>query len=208
MTVRKKLQKIGNSTGLILDRDLLEVLYPGGITDELVLVEVVGNALVIRREDAPVVEPETAVEAAVEAPVELPGLNASERLIVEALKDGPRRIPELVEAVGRSRVTVSASLKRLKETDWVRQTGRDWRLSPAAQRRLETDEGRRFAQLPPSLARLVLALEDGPLTAAELEERLALPRRTVNDQLRRALAEGIVSVAGEATPVYSLTVST
>lgn len=73
---------------------------------------------------------------------------------------------------------------------------------------METDEGHRFAELPPNLARLALALEDGPLTAAEITEKLGLPRRTANDALRRAIAEGLIEAKGDVIPTYSLRGST
>lgn len=88
------------------------------------------------------------------------------------------------------------------------QTGRDWRLSPTALARLGTGEGRLASELPPPLARLAVLLEGGPLTAAEITEKLGLPRRTANDALRRAIAEGLIEAKGDVIPTYSLRGST
>lgn len=205
MTVRKKLQRLGNSRVLLLDRDLLAALLPDGDLDATLLVEVVGSALVVRREDAlaPTVE---AVElAATAAAPDVPGLSPTERKVLDALRRGPATRGELAEVVSRTPETVSTALKRLKSDDWVTQTGRDWRLTPLAKRRLETDEGKRYAELPPSLARLVLALEAGPLTADEVADALGVPRRTANELLARGGREGLVAIDDDPSrPRYSL----
>lgn len=207
MTVRKRLQRIGNSHGLVLDRDLLAALAPDGDLNASLLVEVVGNALVVRREGTFAPTPGQVTGAAIVSPPDLPaGLSPTDRLVLEALTTRSTATRgEIATAIGRSPETVSASLKRLKGDEWVTQTGRDWRLSLTARRRLETDEGQRFASLPPSLARLAVALEAGPLTAGEVAEALGVPRRTANALLARATREGLVQVSGGATPAYSLT---
>lgn len=202
--VRKKLQKVGNSHGIVLDRDLLAGLVPDGNLDAALLVEVVGSALVVRREDAPAPAPGEVERAATIAAPDLPGLTPTERLLLDALRSGAATRGEIADAVQRAPETVSNALKRLKGDGWVTQTGRDWRLTPDARRRLETDEGRRFAELPPTLARLALALEAGPLTAGEVAEALNVPRRTANALLARATRDGLVSVGGNATPQYAL----
>jgi len=199
MTVRKKLQKLGNSRVLLLDRDLLEALLPAGNLEATLLVEVVGGALVVRREGAPTPSEAAVAEAASRSPLVVPGLSPTERKVLEALRGGPATRGELAEVVNRSPETVSAALKRLSKDAWVTQTGRDWRLTRHAKRRLETDEGKVYAELPPSLARLVLALESGPLTASEVAETLNVPRRTANDLLRRARREGLVVNDDEPT---------
>src|SRR5690554_247810 len=50
VAVRKKLQRVGKSRCVLLDLDLLEALLPDGDLEQTLLVEVVGDALVIRRE--------------------------------------------------------------------------------------------------------------------------------------------------------------
>lgn len=204
MAVRKRLQRIGNSHGIVIDRDLLAALAPDGDLDAALLVEVVGSALVVRREDAPALAPGEVERAATVAAPELLGLTPTERLLLGALRSGSATRGELADAVQRAPETVSNALKRLKGDGWVTQTGRDWRLTPDARRRLETDEGRRFAELPPTLARLAVALEAGPLTAGEIAEALNVPRRTANALLARATREGLVSVSGVTTPHYTL----
>jgi len=204
MTVRKKLQKLGNSRVLLIDRDLLAVLHPDGDVDATLLVEVVGSALVVRREGAPAPALGEVEQAATVAAPEVPGLSPTKRLVLMALQRGPATRGELAETIGRAPETVSAALKTLKEQGLTAQTGRDWRLTPTAKTRLETDDDRKFAGLAPSLARLVVVLEGGPLTAAELTDRIGLPRRTVNDLLARAIKAGLVNATNDATPHYNL----
>ncbi len=205
MTVRKKLQKLGNSRVLLLDRDLLAALLPDGDLDATLLVEVVGSALVVRREDAPAPTVEAVEQAATLAVPAVPGLSPTERLVLTALRDGAATRGELAESIGRAPETVSAALKTLKDKSLVTQTGRDWRLTPTAKTRLEADEGRKFAELPAALARLLLALEAGPATAAQLQERLGVTRTAVLTATRQAIAAGLVSATSEATPCYGLT---
>ena len=52
MTVRRRLQRLGNSRVLLLDRDLLEALLPDGDPEQELRVTVVGDALVVRRAKA------------------------------------------------------------------------------------------------------------------------------------------------------------
>ena len=204
MTVRKKLQRLGNSRVLLLDRDLLAALLPDGDLDATLLVEVVGSALVVRREDAPAPTVESVEQAATAAVPDLPGLSPTERLVLTALQRGSATRGELADAVQRAPETVSAALKTLKDAGLVAQTGRDWRLTPTAKTRLEADEGRKFAELPAALARLMLALEDGPATAAQLQARLGVTRGAVLTATRQGIAAGLVSATSEATPRYGL----
>ncbi len=204
MTVRKKLQRLGNSRVLLLDRDLLAALLPDGDLDATLLVEVVGSALVVRREDAPAPAPGEVEQAATAAAPDVPGLTPTERLVLTALQRGSATRGELADAVQRAPETVSAALKTLKTSALVTQTGRDWRLTPTARTRLETNEGQRYAGLSRSLARLVLALEDGPATAAQLQERLGVTRTAVLTATRQAIAAGLVQVDEAAIPQYRL----
>lgn len=206
MTVRKKLQRLGNSRVLLLDRDLLAAILPDGDLDATLLVEVVGSALVVRREDAPALTVEAVERAATVAGPDLPGLSPTERLVLDALRGGPATRGELAEVIGRAPETVSAALKTLKEQGLTAQTGRDWRLTPTAKRRLETDDGRTFAELSPSLARLLLALEQGPATAAQLEGRLGVTRGAVLLAIKQAAAAGLIERddPAKAAPVYRL----
>lgn len=204
MTVRKKLQKLGNSRVLLLDRDLLAALLPDGDLDATLLVEVVGSALVVRREDAPAPTVDAVEQAATVAAPDVPGLSPTERLVLTALRGGAATRGELAETIRRAPETVSASLKTLKAAELVTQTGRDWRLTPTAKTRLEADEGKRYAELPAALARLMLALEDGPATAAQLQERLGVTRTAVLTATRQGIAAGLVQVDEAAIPQYRL----
>lgn len=207
MTVRKKLQKLGSSRALLIDRDLLAVLLPDGNLDATLLVEAVSGALVVRREGTPEPSVEDVQQAGITAPPELPGFSPTERRVLDALRSGAATRGELAERVQRAPETVSAALKTLKGQGLVVSTGRDWRLTPTAKWRLEPDEGRKFAGLPPSLARLVIALEAGPLTARQVAERLGVPRRTANALLARAMRDGVVTVTEDVAPLYALRVS-
>src|SRR5690554_1946817 len=73
VAVRKRLQNLGKSKVLLLDQDLLRVLLPDGDLEQTLLVEVVGDALVVRRETSQPI-PLEAVEAAV-APSPMRELN-------------------------------------------------------------------------------------------------------------------------------------
>jgi len=198
------LQRLGNSRVLLLDRDLLAALLPDGDLDATLLVEVVGSALVVRREDAPTPDSAAVEQAATAAAPDVPGLSPTERLVLDALRSGSATRGELADAVQRAPETVSAALKTLKDANLVTQTGRDWRLTPTAKTRLEADEGKRFAGLPPSLARLMLALEGGPATAAQLEERLGVTRGAVLAAARQAIAAGLITKHNDSVPVYRL----
>src|SRR5690554_4151718 len=98
MAVRKKLQRIGGSRGILLDRDLLDALLPDGDREQTLLVEVVGDALVIRREAS---EPLT-LEAITEAtermatqPESALELNRTDQLLLNELREGARNAKEL-----------------------------------------------------------------------------------------------------------------
>lgn len=190
---------------LLLDRDLLTALLPDGDLDATLLVEVVGSALVVRREDAPAPTVDAVEQAATVAAPDVPGLSPTERLVLDALRPGSATRGELADVVQRAPETVSAALKTLKGQGLVASTGRDWRLTPTAKTRLEADESRKFAELPAALARLMLALEDGPATAAQLQERLGVTRGAVLTATRQGIAAGLVQVDEAAIPHYRLT---
>ncbi|HET9026105.1 MAG TPA: helix-turn-helix domain-containing protein [Trueperaceae bacterium] len=207
MTVRKKLQKLGNSRVLLLDRDLLAALLPDGDLDATLLVEVVGSALVVRREDAPAPAPGEVERAATAAAPDVPGLTPTERLVLTALRGGAATRGELAETIGRAPETVSAALKTLKAAELVTQTGRDWRLTATAKTHLAEHEPDPYENLPPAVARLCRGLQQGPATAAELEERLRVTRGAVLMATARAVDAGLVErvpVARGAPPEYRL----
>lgn len=131
MAVRKKLQNLGQSKVLLLDRDLLEVLLPDGDLTQTLLVEVVGDALVVRRETSEPLARE-AVEAAVK-PGRMRELNVTEQRILTALSEDPGNTTEITRRLGdRSRPTVSLALNRLLKLGLVSKTGRDWRVTDAS----------------------------------------------------------------------------
>lgn len=131
MAVRKKLQNLGKSKALLLDRDLLEVLLPDGDLSQTLVVEIVGDALVMRRETSESL-PRAAVERAV-SPGPLRALNVTEQRVLAAVAQAPGTTNEITERIGtRSRPTVSLALNRLKRAGLVSKTGRDWSVSAVA----------------------------------------------------------------------------
>lgn len=207
-TVRKKLQRLGNSRVLLLDRDLLEHLLPDGDLEQELLVTVVGDALVVRRAKAGPFPTEEVIEAAERAdalPESVIDLNETEQRLLHTLnEDGPGTTNELTQRIGRGRETTSTRLNGLQRRGWVARTGRDWRISAAGRARLETDPAARFTHLSPNVARAVLALEAGPLTAAELQDHLSLKRQATLNVLKRAIEAGLVTRSDAPVPVYSL----
>lgn len=129
MAVRKKLQNLGQSKALLIDQDLLGVLLPDGDLTRTLLVEVVGDALVVRRETSEPL-PREAVEAAV-SPSPLRDLNVLEQRVLNVVTEAqPVTTREVTERIGdRSRPTVSLALNRLLKLGLVSKTGRDWRVS-------------------------------------------------------------------------------
>lgn len=131
VAVRKKLQNLGKSKVLLLDQDLLGVLLPDGDLGATLLVEVVGDALVVRRETSEPL-PREAVEAAI-TPGPLRELNVLEQRVLSIVIEAqPVTTKEVTERVGdRSRPTVSLALNRLLREGLMEKTGRDWRVSAA-----------------------------------------------------------------------------
>lgn len=129
MAVRKKLQKLGASRVLLLDRDLLGVLLPDGDLEQTLLVEVVGDALVVRRETSSPL-PAEVVAAAVAPDSPFRELNVLEQRVLQAVSEGLGNTSEITRRIGdRSRPTVSLALTRLLREGLVVKTGRDWRLA-------------------------------------------------------------------------------
>lgn len=134
--MRKKLQNLGKSKVLLLDQDLLRVLLPDGDLTQTVLVEVVGDALVVRRETTEPL-PRSAVEAAV-TPGPLRVLNVTEQRVLRAVAQQPGTTTEIMRRLGdRSRPTVSLALNRLLRAGLVSKTGRDWRITVGGQAALK-----------------------------------------------------------------------
>lgn len=131
MAVRKRLQNLGKSKVLLLDQDLLGVLLPDGDLTQTLLVEIVGDALVVRRETSEPLARET-VESAV-SPSLLRALNVLEQRVLQAVAQASGTTNEITERIGdRSRPTVSLALNRLLKLGLVSKTGRDWRATEAA----------------------------------------------------------------------------
>ena len=138
MAVRKKLQNLGKSKVLLLDQDLLGVLLPDGDLTQTLLVEVVGDALVVRRETSSPL-PTQAVAGAVAPDNPRRDLNITEQRALRAVADGPGNSSEITERIGdRSRATVSLALNRLLRAGLLEKTGRDWRVSDAGAELLES----------------------------------------------------------------------
>jgi len=195
-TVRKRLQKLGNSRVLVIDRDLLDALVPDGDLEQTLLVSIVGDALVVRRETSrplSVTDVTAASERMASIPERVLALPATDQALLRELAREAGNATELARRLGhRTRETVSTRLHALKRDGWVTRTGRDWRLTIAGRERLENDPSASLEGLAPAVARLVLALEAGPATAAELEERLGVKRSAVQSAIKQATQAGLV----------------
>lgn len=130
VTVRKKLQWLGNSRVLLLDRSVLAAFLPDGDYDQALVVEVQRGEIVVRPADARPTEPDEP------AKVTLPPfeeLTEREQAILRALAGGPANTTEVAAKVGGVSVSMfSRHLNALARAGWVRKTGRDWHLTTAA----------------------------------------------------------------------------
>lgn len=209
MAVRKKLQKIGGSRGIIIDRDLLEALLPDGDLEQTVLIEVVGDALVVRRETStPLTAAEVVAAVAPDSPVR--DLTVLEQRLLEAVGQGPAHTSEVVRRIGdRSRPTVSLTLNQLLRDGFLTKVGRDWHLTQQGESWWVRPTVARYAGVGPAVKRVCVALEDGPATTAELVERLGLSTSAVARSLRLAMEAGLVerddTLKGVGAPTHKLT---
>lgn len=130
VTVRKKLQWLGNSRVLLLDRSVLRRFLPDGDYDQELLVTVQRGELVVRPADARPAEPDTTAAKAPLLPFE--ELTEREQAILRALADGPANTTEVAQLVGGVSVSMfSRHLNALARAGWLRKTGRDWHLTAA-----------------------------------------------------------------------------
>lgn len=131
MTVRKKLQWLGNSRVLLLDRGVLSTFLPDGDFDQELVVEVERGRLTVRPATKPVPSP------APMATVKLPAfetLKPREQAILRELAARVGNTSEVAERVGGASVpTFSLALNRLLRAGWLRKVGRDWHLTGAAE---------------------------------------------------------------------------
>lgn len=137
MAIVKKLVRIGGrSYGFVVTVDMLRVLGLDGVADKVVVVEAVGDSLVIRRAGAraPTIgEVQRAAERAAAMPAEPPQWRpALTRLLTAMHRLGPTTPTRLAAELGRTREHTSASLKAAKAGGWVEKTLRGWELTPAA----------------------------------------------------------------------------
>lgn len=134
MTVRKKLQWLGNSRVLLLDRSVLATFLPDGDFDQELLVEVERGELRVRpaeQQRAPSPSP-----AAVKLPP-FETLKPREQAILRELAARVGNTSEVAERVGGASVpTFSLALNRLLRAGWLRKVGRDWHLTDAARKKL------------------------------------------------------------------------
>lgn len=129
MTVRKKLQWLGNSRVLLLDRSVLGVFLPDGDFDQELVVEVERGRLTVRPAAEPVPTPAPA------ATTNLPAfetLTPREQAILQELSTRVGNTSEVAERVGGASVaTFSRALNRLLREGWLRKVGRDWHVTSA-----------------------------------------------------------------------------
>lgn len=89
---------------------------------------------------------------------------ASQRAIELSLSDGPKSVPELIQATGYSRSTVNSALKRARVV-----TNMGW---PRTFTLVETyDSGKEFAPEVPVQVKLVHLVDPAPIPTGELGPR-------------------------------------
>jgi hypothetical protein len=132
--MRKKLQWLGNSRVLLLDRSVLGVFLPDGDFDQELVVEVERGRLTVRPATEPV--PTQARETTVQLPA-FETLKPREQAILRELGARVGNTSEVAERVGGASVpTFSLALNRLLRAGWLRKVGRDWHLTIAARKQL------------------------------------------------------------------------
>lgn len=139
MPVLKKLVKMGTrSWGFIVTKDMQRVLGVDGDAEKVLVVEVVGDALLLRRAGAPAPDA-SEIERAVgrAAAVSVPGpvwRPALQRLLAAMHRLGPSTAVAIARELGLSREHTSASLKAAAADGWVEKTIAGWELTTAAAR--------------------------------------------------------------------------
>lgn len=127
VTVRKKLQWLGNSRVLLLDRRVLAEFLPDGDFDQELLVEVKRGELRV----LPTAQRQAPSPA--HATVTLPAfdtLKSREQAILRELATRVGSTGEVAERIGGASVpTFSLALNRLLRAGWLRKVGRDWHLT-------------------------------------------------------------------------------
>lgn len=138
MTARKKLQRIGNSRMLVIDRNILSVFLPDDDLDQELVIEVRRGELIVRpAKPLPAELDGVGLQEAAASLPPLAGMRKLDRRLVRILEEHIGNTTELAAIVAdRSVPTVSLALNRLLRAGWARKTGRDWHLSDAARQRV------------------------------------------------------------------------
>lgn len=199
--MRKRLQRRGNGTFLLLTTDLLAALRlegatPGGLEVEM---ELTSEGLLIRPVDG---LPVTTV-----LPPRWAGHPATRELLLAVRDLGPIRTAPLAELLGRTREATSSALSRAHKQGATQPVPHGWTL---------TDTARSwYAHVPPtglapastrkgerrtkgSLEDVILAaLSSIPLTSSEVGEATSMDRSQAHNLLKRLAAAGrVVAVPG------------
>lgn len=130
---RRKVQKLGNGSGLFLSKAMLDAL--GVRAGDMLVVRVVGDNLIVRRDSAAELTPE-ALRIALDAePITAPppaGLRAKDAHLVAIVHDyGPLRTVDVARKASWTREWTSTTLHRLAKAGWVVKTIAGWELGPA-----------------------------------------------------------------------------
>ena len=130
MAIRKKVVAVGGrSKGIILTKDAQELLGLSGGND-VVLLEFIGDTMLVRREGAPPLTPAQlqAGLAGLEVTAPTDSLDETTQRILLELQKQPLTAIELAERINRGREAATIALRKLRECGAVRKTGSRYSL--------------------------------------------------------------------------------
>lgn len=130
MAIRKKVVAVGGaSKGIILTRDAQELLGLSGGND-VVLLEFIGDTMLVRREGAPPLTPAQlqAGFAGLEITAPTDSMNETTQRILLALAEGPLTVVEIAERVNRGREAITKAMRALLREGAVAKSGSRYSL--------------------------------------------------------------------------------
>jgi hypothetical protein len=134
MALAKRLQKVGGtSLGLVINQEMLKILGVEIDAAEVnVSLDIYGDALVVRREGAPPLNPQQVGQLfglepwdAVSLPQSLDfgDVLPAIREVLEVLEGGPATVSQITEVLGSKATTIGSRLKRAETYNYVKKEG-------------------------------------------------------------------------------------
>lgn len=130
VAIRKKVVAVGGtSKGIILTKDAQELLGLSGGND-VVLLEFIGDTMLVRREGAPPLTPAQlqAGFAGLEITTPTDSMNETTQRILLALAEGPLTVVEIAERVNRGREAITKAMRALLREGAVAKSGSRYSL--------------------------------------------------------------------------------